>query len=291
MMKKKPLTTSLFQFLFVALLFGAASVHFTGTAAEASDAGMSRAKVMILIEESYVDMKDLNMKMAETEISSRLAAKGYDLVDKAQLQEINVMAETRAALAGDINAAQSIGLDFGAQYVVVGKAVVQDVGEAFAGSGLRSIQASLQLKLVQTQTGLLLGSTVKNAVAAHISPLTGATKSLQEAAAKAVNEYLVQTIETSFKDFSSKGTPLTLQISGIDSFSTYRSVSKTVETINGVAEAKNDGWNKAGGLLTLQLRFKGTSEDLAVLLDGQDWGESKMEIMDLAPDRIDCSLQ
>ncbi|MCK5341488.1 MAG: hypothetical protein KAJ60_10455, partial [Desulfobulbaceae bacterium] len=120
MMKKRPSATSFFQFLFVALLFGAASVHFTGTAAKASDAGMPRAKVMILIEESYVDMKDLNMKMAETEISSRLAAKGYDLVDKAQLKEINVMAETRAALAGDINAAQSIGLDFGAQYVVVG---------------------------------------------------------------------------------------------------------------------------------------------------------------------------
>ena len=194
-------------------------------------------------------------------------------------------------MAGNIDAAKSLGLDFGAQYVIVGKAVVQDIGEAYPESGLRSLQASLQLKVIQTQSGLVLGSIVKNGIAAHISPLTGAGKSLQIAAQKAVNEYLLDTITNSFQDYLNNGAPLKLQITGVNSFQQYRLIVSDIEMTDRVVSSKKWAWNKAGGMLVLNLRFKGTSEELAELLDGLKLDDRRLEVVDFAPDRVDCHLR
>ena len=264
---------------------------------------MERPKLMILIEEEYIGMDSVGMCLAETEMASLLAAKGFDLVDRAQIEKIRSLDQSRQALAGNIAAARRLGLDLGSQYVIVGKAVVQKVEMQgmiddeesryviVGKSGLKSFQASLQLKVIQTQTGLLLGSVVKNGVSVHISPLTGAGKSLRIAAQKAVDEYLVDTITKSFQEFLNNGAPLKLHITGVTSFQQYKLIASNVEIMDKVVSSKKEGWNKTGGLLVLDLRFKGTSEELAELLDGLNLGETSLEVIDFAPDRVDCNLQ
>jgi hypothetical protein len=251
---------------------------------------MDRPKLMILIEEKYIGMDDLGMRLAETEISSLFTAKKFDLVDQAQLEQIKSMDKARQALGGNMAAAQSLGLNFGAQYVILGKAVVQDIGEAFPGTGMKSLQASMQLKILQTQSGLVLGSVVKNGVAAHISPLTGATTALRISAQKAVDEYVLNTITKSWQDFLNNGAPLKLHFTGIKTFKQYKKVASAVDTLERVVSSKKEGWNKAGGLLILDLRFKGNSEELAEMLDGMDLSGNQLEVVDFAPDRVDCSF-
>ncbi|MEE8400387.1 MAG: hypothetical protein V3S89_15355 [Desulfobacterales bacterium] len=252
---------------------------------------MAHPKVMILIEERYVSMDDIGMRLAETELSSLLGAKGFDLVDQAQLAQITATDQSRQALAGNMAAAQSIGLNVGAQYVILGRATVQDSGEAFPGSGMKSIQASMQVKILQTQSGRVLGSVVKNGVAAHISPLTGATKALRIAVKKAVDDYVVDTITNSFQDYLNNGAPLKAHITGVGSFKLYKRVVDAIDRVDRVVSSKKEGWNKAGGILILDLRFKGTSEELAEMLDGLDIDGYQLEVVDLAPDRIDCNLK
>lgn len=252
---------------------------------------LERPTLMLLIEEVYLKMKPPGMRIAETELASLLQDRGFDLVDSAQLEKARSMDQTRQALSGDTDAAASLGLNFGAQYVVVGKASVEDVGEAVAGTGLRSLQSTLQLKVVQSQSGLLLGSVVRNGVAAHVSPLTGASLSLRKAAGAAADDYLVDRVTDSFQDYLNNGVPLKLHVTGVASFSDYKRVAAAVESIQEVASSKKEGWNKAGGLLVLDLRFKGTSEELAEQLDGWKMGTSAMEVVDFAPDRVECRLR
>jgi len=252
---------------------------------------MERPKVMILIEEQYVGMDDIGMRLAETEISAFLGAKGFDLVDQMQLEKARASDQSRQALAGNVAAAQSLGLNSGAQYVILGKAVVQDIGEAFPGSGMKSLQAGMQLKILQTQSGLVLGSVVKNGVAAHISPLTGATKALHIAGRKAVNEYVVDTITNSFQDYLNNGAPLKAHITGVGTFKQYKRIVGAIDILDRIISSKKEGWNKAGGILILDLRFRGTSEELAEMLDGLDVDGNQLEVVDFAPDRVDCSFQ
>jgi len=260
---------------------------------------MERPKVMILIKEQLLSADkttgsatdQMGMRIAETEMSSLLVDKGFDLVDKAQLEAVKNLDQRRQALAGNTVAAKSLGLSLGAQYVILGKAVAQDSGEAYPGTGLRSIQASLQAKVIQTQTGLILGSVVKNGVAAHISPLTGATKALQEAVHKAVDQYLVDAITRSFQDYLNNGAPMKLQVTGVNSFRQYKQVTSGIDDLDKVVSSKKEGWNKAGGLLVLDMRFKGSSEELAELLDGMQLGENSLEVVDFAPERVDCNFK
>ncbi|MDO9528812.1 MAG: hypothetical protein Q7J27_06590 [Syntrophales bacterium] len=252
---------------------------------------MERPNVMILIEEKYIGMDNIGGRFAETELYSLLAAKGFDLVDEGQLEKIRVLAQTRQALAGNMAAAKSLGLHSGVQYLILGKAVVQDIGEAYPGSGMRSLQASLQVKVIQTQTGLVLGSVVKNGVVPHISPLTGATRALRISAKNAVNEYLVDTITTSFQEYLNNGAPVKLHITGVKTFQQYQMTTSTIETLDRVVTSKKEGWSKTGGLLELDLRFKGTSEELAKLLDGLSLGSNHLTVVHLTPDRVDCNFQ
>ncbi len=136
----------------------------------------------------------------------------------------------------------------------------------------------------------MLGSAVKNGVAAHISSLTGAAKAMKDAAQKAVDEYLVDTVTNSFQDFINNGAPLKLYITGVKSFKMYKQVAGAVETLEKMVSSKKDGWNKTAGMLVLDLRFKGTSEELADLLDGKRLDKGRLEVVDLAPDRVDCNV-
>jgi hypothetical protein len=251
---------------------------------------MERPKIMILVSEDYKSMDHLGMELAGTELSALMGAKGFDLVDKAQVEAARSKDQSRQALSGNDAAARSLGLRFGAQYVIVGKAVTQDAGEAVPDTGLKSIQASLQARVIQTQTGAVLGSVIKNGVSAHISPLTGATTALKQAVKLAVDEYLVNAITNSFQDFLNNGAPIKLHITGVGNYRGSKAVSAAVENMNRVVSSKKEGWNKAGGILVLDLRFKGTSDELAELLDGQQVGSQQMEVVDVAPERVDCQV-
>lgn len=251
---------------------------------------LERPTLMILVEEDYLKMKKPGMRIAETELASLMQAKGFDLIDGAQLEKARAMDSARQALAGDAAAAASLGLTFGAQYVIVGKVVVEDIGEAVAGTGLHSLQSTLQLKVVQSQSGLLLGSVVKNGVAAHVSSVNGASLSIRQAAGKAADEYLVDKITDSFQEFLNNGLPLKLHVAGVTSFRQYKRVASAVDSIPQVASSKKEGWNKAGGLLILDLRYKGTSEELAEQLDGRSVETAVFEVVDFAPDRVECQL-
>ncbi len=251
---------------------------------------MERPKLMVLVEEIHGNLDNLDMGVAAAEISGLLIEKGFEVVDQSQLKQVNILDKARQAMAGDVNAAKSLGLRFDAQYAVVGKAVVRDTGEAYAGSGFRSLHASLQIKVVQSQSGLVLGSTAKNAVAAHVSVVTGAAEALKKASRKAVDEYLVDAVTHSFQEFLNNGAPLKLHITGVTGFRVYKKVNASVGSIHGVVSSKKEGWNKSGAILLLDLRFKGTSEELADILDGRKIGDKELEVLDLAPERVDCRL-
>ena len=251
---------------------------------------MERPTLMVLVEEDRQDMGPVGMSTAATKMTVLLGDRGFDVVDEAQSERARQLDQGRQALAGNAAAATMLGLNAGAQYVIVGRAVAHDAGEAYPGTGMKSIHASLQLMVVQTQTGLVLGSVVTNGVSAHVSPLTGADRALEQCARKAVDEYVVDAITRSFQDYLNNGAPLKVHVTGVTSFRTYKLIASEIETIDRVVSSKKEGWNKASGLLVLDLRFRGTSEELAELLDARELGASMLEVVDFAPERVECNL-
>ncbi len=252
---------------------------------------LEKPKLMVLIDEDYSGLEIEGMRLAETEMISLLQKKGFEIVDKAQVEAANQMGQSKQALAGNENAAKALGMMFGAQYVVLGKATVHKSDVVIADTGFKTMSASLQAKIMHSQSGSILGAVVEKGKTAHISELEGAAKALQKAAEKAVDGYIADAILASFQDFLNNGLPLKVNVVGVTSFSEYKQVIRFLEEMSKVASCKKEGWNKAGGLLVLNLRYKGTSEELAEATDQKDVGGAKLSVEDFAPEKLDLSLK
>jgi len=94
------------------------------------------------------------MHLAETELCSILTAKGFEIVDHNQISRIQKQNQERQALTGNIEAMKSLGLDFGAQYMIVGTAVVQDAGEVIAIMAYSPLPFNLQQNRWKYDLGL-----------------------------------------------------------------------------------------------------------------------------------------
>jgi len=253
---------------------------------------MARPKLLILIDESGLDVSMGDNRLAEAALNRVFLDKGFDLVDANQLEALSTQEQERQRLLGDENAARSIALTSGAQYLIMGKATAENAGEAFPGSGIQSIQVNISARVIQAQTGRMLGSVIERGVSAHISALSGATKAFEQAALAAADNYLVNAITDAFQDALNNGLAIKLKIQKVDQFRTYKSVEKALLAMSSLPKLKSEGWNRVGKLLQFEVQFKGTSDDLATVLDGlaiADLGE--LMVVDLAPDQVVAELQ
>jgi len=268
----------------------------TGPAASPAAAPATRSarlpKLMLLIQEDCVNCPVKGMSMAENEMLARLSALGYPLIDKAQLEAANQQGQVRLALSGNADAAKQLGAMFGAQYVLVGKAAIQDAGEVMAGTGMRSIQTNIQLKIVSAQTGQIVGSTVQSAAAAHMSALSGAQKALAQASRAAIDGYVAPTLTSVALKAASEGGVLRLFATGVTDMSAYGALLSALQKTPRVTEVATDRWNKQSGLVVLDVRFPGTGEDLAVAVDNTPLsGKRRIFVQDFGPEQVDVRIK
>jgi TolB-like protein len=251
---------------------------------------LQRPKLMVLGKDIYLNCNFKNTSLAETEISSLLIQKGYEVVDKKQIDQAHKLDQARLILNGNDLAARMLGLEFGAQYVVVTQASIHDAGTVYPGTKMHSVQVCLKAKIINTQTGDMLGSVVKNSAASHISVLTAASEAIKTAAQKTVKDYLSPTIMASFQDFLQHGAPLKIYVHNIQSYSLSHTLISFMETLPDITSVKKDAWNKKTGLLVLDVRFAGDNDKLATLLDGQRIKQYTVSVVDTAPNRLEMEI-
>lgn len=252
---------------------------------------IEKPRLIVLIEENYSGFELKDMRLAETEMISLLHEKGFEIIDRDQLKAANRQGQAKQVLAGNVKAAEALGLMFGAQYIIIGKAAVQNSGEAIPDSGFNSLHASLQVKILQCRSGRVLGSVVKQGVAAHINPLAGATVALKKVSKKVVNGYVAPKIRDSHEEFEEKGLPLKVHVVGVKSFRQYKEIVDFLESLRNVESCRKEGWNRAGGVLVLDLRYRGNSENLADAVDRKKIEKGNLMVDDIAPEKLDLSLK
>ena len=249
-------------------------------------------KLMFLLQEDCVNCPVKGMNMAENELIAKLSEKGYPLIDKSQLEAANQMGQARLALSGNVDAAKQLGAMFGAKYVLVGKAVIQDGGEIMPGTGMKSIQTNIQLKIISAQTGQIVGATVKTASAAHISALNGAQKALAQAARDTVDGFVTPTLAAAAAKAQSEGGAVRVFATGVKSMAVYGSLIAALEKTPRVTQVNPDRFNRQSGLLVLDLLFGGSGEDLAVAVDNMPLGgRGKISVQDFGAEQVDIRIR
>ncbi|MBU1229860.1 MAG: caspase family protein [Proteobacteria bacterium] len=249
-------------------------------------------KLMFLLQEDCVNCPVKGMNMAENELIAKLSEKGYPLIDKSQLEAANQMGQARMALSGNVDAAKQLGTMFGAKYVLVGKAVIQELGEIMPGTGMKSIQTNIQLKIISSQTGQIVGATVKTAAAAHISALNGAQQALAQASRETVDSFVVPTLLAAAQKAGAEGGAVRVFATGVKDMAVYGALVAALEKTPRVTQVSTDRFNKQSGLLVLDLLFGGSGEDLAVAVDNKALGgRSKIFVQDFGNEQVDIRVK
>ena len=143
---------------------------------------------------------------------------GFNVVDPEQVKGNITRDKALRILEGDNAAAAAEGLKYGAQVVITGKAFSKIGGSKLYSTNMQSIQATLQARVVRTDTAKVIASKSATGVQVHIDELQGGALAIKEASEK-LSDDLIQLI---VKQWSGEGygrsQEITVMISGLVSY-------------------------------------------------------------------------
>jgi hypothetical protein len=159
----------------IALL--AVVIFVLGAGLPVSFAGTPRIMVM-------VDEKNLGAyTTAESEkvIAQHLLAQGVSVVDAEMVRTSIDRDKVLQGMTSGPRAAASLGLQFGAEVIIVGKAVAKGSAEQIQDSTLRSYQAQVSLRAVRTDTAAVLGFVSGSGAKVHVDDVVGGSEAIRAA--------------------------------------------------------------------------------------------------------------
>jgi hypothetical protein len=248
-------------------------------------ASQGKPRMMVIIDESFNGKSDAN-KVAQTEIEAQFIAQGFPFVDKSTVEKI--LAKNRrkiaSALSGDNSAARSIGVDAGAEIILVGSSRVKEAGK-IAGSSLISVQADLNLRVIDINTGKILTAGQDHGAYPHINAESGGVLAVKKAVVPLREKFVSDIVK--LWDIN-RGNTITLLITGLDYEKLMVLRGELTEKVRGVKAVNPKG--SAGKAAKLEVEFEGSSFDLAdrLLTSGLS---TKLKIGDVNPNALDVSAK
>ncbi len=246
---------------------------------------MDKPRTMVLIQEE-------GGQNVESTVIDFLQNKGFELIDPAQAAALMAKDDPfiRKAVEGDPVAAAKLGADNGAEYVVVGtvrKSVLAN--EVVKGTGMKSGQANLTLKVVNCSNGRIVATKSATGAAVHIADDIAKSQAAIKAATTLMDKKLFEAIVTSFQDTVNNGATYDVVISGVKSYGLQKSAAKVLEDTEGVVSVTKR--NFGGGKLELSILFKGSAESFCDRVDSKAVDETKLVVTNVTGNRVALNLQ
>lgn len=248
-------------------------------------ASQGKPRMMVILEETFNTKPD-NNKVAQTELEAQFIAQGFPFVDRATVERI--LSKNRkkiaAALGGNNTAARELGVDAGAEIILVGNSRVKEAGKV-AGSQLISVQADLNVRVIDINTGKILTAAQEHGAYPHINPESGGVMAVKRAVTP-LREKLVADI-VKLWDINRANT-IALLVTGLDYEKLMVLRGELIEKVRGVRAVNPKG--SSGKVAKLEIEFEGSSFDLADRLVTSGLS-IKLKIGEVKPNALDATAQ
>jgi hypothetical protein len=253
--------------------------------------GAGNPRMMVLISERNIGQHewsglDVNLGVSENTVIENMRNKGFEFVDQEQAERSARRDKALAAMEGDAAAAALIGNRAGSEVILVGKAFVKEApGVSDMLGGMKSMQATVTLKAVNTDDGKVLASATKQGKTVHIDEVAGGTKALEMAANDAA-DYLSNEI---VKRFTRGSNSVTLSVTGVSNYATFTDFVNVLKyEIRGVKAVHEREAAGNVGLVEVDTRFK--SSQLAQELQYKPFPKVTVIIRSVTANKISLRL-
>ncbi len=238
-----------------------------------------KPRIMIVISEqhlwSYVDQP-----ASETTMISKFLDKEFKVVDQSQSEKVRKSDEMKAVLQGDDAAAAQIGLRYGAEVIIVGKAFSETGGKVYR---MESARGSVEARAIRCDTAEIIAAGTAQASGADISEAVAGKKAVQQAASQLSDDLIAQIAKRWSADIVG-GASVQLTINNID-FSQLASFKKALREIKGVQDIQQRSF--AAKSAVLDVDYRADAERLAEELAATDFGTFTLEIVGLTANRVE----
>jgi hypothetical protein len=154
---------------------------------------------------------------------------------------------------------------------------------------MRSVQADVALRAVNTDNGQVIASSSNHAAAVHPSEVTAGTNALKTATEAIADQLLAQIVDRWNQDVSS-GAMIQLVVSGIQSYSRLvkfkEMIQKNVRNIKGIYQRDFNS-----GVATLDITVPTSSQKLADELVVIDYGDFSIDVTGIKQNSINLKMK
>ncbi len=247
-------------------------------------------RVMVLIQENNLSTKsgtviDMNLNTSETKLMDVMMEKGFRFVDMEAVKLKIDKTSALAALSGDIDAAKTIGLMFGAEIVILGKAVSSvATGMEQKLGGMKSCQADITLRVIDVSNGEIIAVTSQHSAAVHIDELTGGNEAIKKAAELAAKDIMDKILKRWQSDVSGSE-KIEMIVYGFKTFNdVYTFKNEFSSYLRGIKGIYSHGFQ--GGNAVFTVECEGNSESMLLELTSKGLPSFNVEIKEQAQGKV-----
>ncbi len=198
------------------------------------------------------------MSIAENEMMKKLLDSGFNVVDEAALLHDIKLSSGYRLQSLDDTTVKSLGKLANVDIIIYGKAVAKLYGK-IAGSEMRSAQANVSLRAVDTDDGRVVASGEQHAASVHIDTMTAGNDALKKATDDLADS-MITTILAMWKQEENNGSLITLNIQGIQTAGDLVELKDQLMSTSGVQDIYDK--NIGNGEATMDVNYQGNTQDL-----------------------------
>lgn len=257
-----------------------------------------KPRVMFLIAEQNIGHEDFkywwghhvsetDLSITETVLVEKFSKKGFNVVDHAAKAGSIEIGEAHRMVKLNDNAVVSLGNQYDAEVVIVGKALARHVGNMM-GTSMKSCQANMSARAIRTDNGAIIASANTYGAAVHIDEITGGSEALKKAASDLASKLMSQIIITWSKEIG--GTTLVqMTVNGISS---YQDFLRLENVLKGQVRGVKGVYQRSitAGTARIDIEIKGDAQSLANDLTTKDFQNFSINITHLTQNSIELTI-
>jgi len=263
-------------FSFVVLLIGVTMVS-----------AVDKPRVMLLVDErslGTIATSEIEAMAIDMLIDDDVPVVDQDMV-RANIQKNQKMLK----MAGDNRGAAALGLQYGAEVIIVGEAVAKPSARRIAGSNLRTYQAAVTLRAIRTDNSETLASASETASKVGLEDVSGSAKALKSAGQATLSKLIPRMLkrwENAGGSASKRGETIRITIGGVDKAWKLRAIR---EQLRGMDDVILNVLQRSytAGLAVFEVEAVIPSEDLSekIVLDAPDG--LRLQILDVGRGKLE----
>jgi hypothetical protein len=260
-------------------------ISILGADLPASLAGTPR--VMVMVDEK--NLGAYTTAEAEKVITQHLLAQGLNIVDAEMVRTSIDRDKVLQGMTSGPRAAASLGLQFGAEVIIVGKAVAKGSAEQIQNSTLRSYQAQVSLRAVRTDTAEVLGFESGSGAKVHVDDVVGGSKAIRAATEPLIAALLPKILAAWSGPGASTSRKVQLVIGNVSQIWQVSAIKNLLrKDIRHVKEVVQRSF--VSGTAVFEVTYGGDSQVLAEALTMANPGYFRLKVVGVSPGKLDMKL-